>query len=153
MSDSDNQLTRADRGVLVYEALTQFFQESLKGKDATATQTNTIQYRDAVHHLTEATGARFTLPPTVNTLTTDEKAVTLAQAIRRAQQFITSQLRTMDFSITIERPRKKLKNIVDYQLYDHLATVRTADNKVVYFAISAFGSYVLSESDYWEDVV
>ena len=58
----------------------------------------------------------------------------------------------MDFSITIERPRKKLKNIVDYQLYDHLATVRTADNKVIYFAISAFGNYVFSESEYWEPV-
>lgn len=150
---STEEMTRADRGVAIYEALTALYNEALKGKDSQTVLQLKAQYEEAVLHLIEATGARFTMPNVLNSITTDDRAVMLAQAVRRAHQFMTTNLRTAAYDILLTRSQARLRNSVDFAEYDHLATVTTDDGRVFYFAVNAHGQHVLSEKMYWEPII
>lgn len=146
------EMTRADRGVAIYEVLTVFYNEAIKGK-STAEVLQLQRARDeAILNLNEATGARFTLPTVLNSLTTDERAVLLGQAVRRAQQFLTTQLRTSDYTVVLGKPGAKKRNMVDYLSYSHMADITLKDGRAYVFAINDAGQHVLSESMYWENI-
>lgn len=154
-NDQDYSLTRADRGALVYETLTRLLHSAIKNSDAQTANLLKQQYHGAVAHLEEASGAKFTLSPAVSTLADGDQAALLAQTIRSSQQFITFKWRRSDLTITLVQPNKRLKNLVDYTIYNHLATVASSDGKKIlaYFAVGNRGQYVLSEPSYWEEVV
>jgi hypothetical protein len=145
-----SDLTRADRGVLVFETFTMFYQDVVKNKGASEAAIAKANYDEGVVHLAEATGARFSMPSVVSSITNDERAMALASAIRRAQQFATAALRTGAFEITLHRAGKKVTNMVDYGVYEHLATVTTDAGGVYYFAVDPLGSHVFSEQLYWK---
>lgn len=150
---TDNQLTRADQGVLVFETLTSLLNAALVGKDPTTALSLRNEYKDAVEHLAEATGARFTAPAAVSTLSDSDKAVILAQTIKRTQQFVMAQLKTSKFQINVTPPFNRLKNVIDHQQYSLLAIVTVdADQRVLYFAQSVYGQCVFSDKVYWENV-
>lgn len=144
-------LTHADRGVLIHAALTMLRDAALNNvpsaQEALVLETH---YRDAVEMLTTVTGARLTMPTVVNTVTTDTQSVVLAQVARRMQQFLTHQFKTTDWKAEVMRPNKQLKNAVDYQVYDHLASV-TQKGDTYFFCVNSKGRYVFSDQKYWTE--
>lgn len=145
----DIDLTRAECGVRIFDTLTTLFHESVKGKSAAEALVLRECYTAAVTLLVQSTGVRLSLPSAVVSMTTDERAVTLASAIRRAHEFVTAQTQSAKYEIRIPKARSSKKNLIDHCTYEHLATVYVEDGRELVFAISELGQYVLCPESYW----
>lgn len=146
-------ITKADRGLAIHEALTVLRDAAVKAAKSSdeAIAFNEL-HRDALDHLVKVTGVRLSAPSILNSLTTDQEAVVLAQTAKRLQRFLTAKFSTMDWTATAMPPMTSLKNLVDHQVYEHLATV-TQGNKTFYFCQSSKGRCVFSELKFWGPVI
>ncbi len=143
--------TNADRGLLIHGSLT-FMRDAALKRATSADEALVIEehFKDAIENLVVVTGVRVNTPTTLSTVTNDTQAIVLAHAARRVQQFLTTQFKSMDWTAQLMRPNKKLKNAVDYQVYDHLATV-TQGRDAYNFCVNAKGRYVFSDQKYWTE--
>ena len=148
MSTTEN-LTKADRGLLVYGTLTEFMKMALKASTS-ASDALLIKkmHTEATEHLTKATGFRLATPDIISSITTEEEAAILSQSVKRVQQFLTAKFKSTDWKAEVMASNASLKNVVDHQVYDHLATVYQGKN-VFYFCLSNKGRYSFCESKYW----
>lgn len=144
-------MTKAEHGQLAFELVVEL-------KNSLLAQTKDIETRNRINadyaaitdHVQKATGARLAMPESIGKSTTEEIS-SIALAVRRMRGFITGQLQSNTWSLTIPRQNSRLTNKVDMQTYDHMATI-LHEGKTYYFCIGLKGRYILSDSIYWNTV-
>lgn len=143
--------TKADFGLAVHEALHVLYQEAIQGKPLDKINTIRKIFDKAIQDNINATDIRVGTPKVTNTVIDEDRASLVAFTIKNTQAYLRSKFRSNDFTIFIPNPRKKMRNIVDWQTYDHLATV-IHDNIEYVFGANSQEGYILSEKQYWEEV-
>lgn len=156
VTDFDN-MTRSEHGTVVFRTLTEMFDFMLSNAPSLVESLRLkAEYAIAVKHLNSACGSNYKVTLDVNKETANAKAVSLVGSVQKAQQFLTGHLGTTNFNMLIMSPNIKLRNLVDYQPYTHLASVTFEKTPGVtpthYLCVSTTGTWVLSDASYWESL-
>lgn len=143
--------SKAEHGQLAFELIVEMKNSLLaQTKDIESLNRINADFTAIADHIQKATNARLTMPESIGKSTTEEIS-SIALAVRRMRGFITGQLQSNTWSLTIPRQNSRLTNKVDMQTYDHMATILHGE-KTYYFCIGLKGRYILSDSIYWNQI-